>query len=86
MFAPHDSRTHRGPGLPTGTATWRLLALASLVALVVTLPQTVDVRRRVFDLLPLIVLLACPLVHLAGHGPHAHRAHPRTEDPDATAR
>jgi hypothetical protein len=72
----------------TRTAKWCLLALALalLVALLVTLPRTVAVRRWVFDLLPLIVLMACPLLHLGSHGHHAHRVLPRTEDPDATAR
>lgn len=68
------------------TVKWSALALALLVALVVTLPETVAVRRWVFDLLPLLVLVACPLLHLAGHGRHAHGGHRRTEDRDAAAR
>lgn len=70
----------------TRPVKWGAPGLALLVALVVTLPETVTVRRWVFDLLPLLVLLACPLLHLAGHGRHARRAHAPTEGSDATAR
>lgn len=69
----------------TRTVKWGAPGLALLVALVVTLPETVAVRRWVFDLLPLLVLLACPILHLGGHGRHAHRAQVATEDSDATA-
>lgn len=54
----------------TRTGKWIVLALALLVALIATLPQTLAVRRWVFDLLPLLVLLACPLFHRFGHAQH----------------
>ena len=70
----------------TRTLKGIVLAAALLVVLIVTLPETVAVRRWVFDLLPLIVLVACPLLHLTGHGDHARRAHAPTGGSDAAVR
>lgn len=58
------------------TVRWSALALLLVIVLFATLPQTVAARRWVFDLLPLIVLLACLLFHLVGHAHHRRAPRP----------
>jgi hypothetical protein len=60
----------------TRTTKWRLLGVLIAAAVIVTLPFTVPFRRWVFDFLPLLVLLACPLIHLVMHRHHGARHQP----------
>ena len=57
---------------------WRLAGALLAVAVVATLPFTVTFRRWVFDFLPLLVLLACPLMHVVTH--RRHGTHHRPSD------
>ena len=68
---PHGPRS--GPG-PARVALAGLLAAAALVLLF-------EHRVHVLGVLPWLLVLACPLMHLFGHGTHgAHARHPRQRD------
>ena len=63
----------------TRITKWRIAWAVLAVALIATLPFTVPFRRWLFDFLPLLVLLACPLIHLVMHRRHgSHAAHAGT--------
>ena len=60
----------------TRITKWRLAGAALAVAFIATLPYTVTPRRWLYDFLPLLVLLACPVMHLLVHRRHGrHAAH-----------
>lgn len=60
----------------TRRTLWRLACALLAIAVVATLPYTVAFRRWLFDMLPLLVLLACPLMHLVMHRRHgSHETH-----------
>lgn len=63
----------------TRTTRWHLLYALPAIAVVATLPHTIEFRRWLLDMLPLLVLLACCLAHLVRHRHHVnHRAHAGT--------
>lgn len=65
------------------TTKWRF-ACAVLAIAGATLPYTVAFRRWLFDMLPLLVLLACPLAHFIMHRRHGGHA-PRADEPSHAA-
>ena len=64
----------------TRITKWRLACALLAIVVVATLPLTVAFRRGLLDMLPLLVLLACPLMHFLMHRRHgsdeAHAAEP----------
>ena len=78
MAASHD---HRGPerAAPDWSRIVQALLWAGLAAAVVIL--VTRHRAHLGEILPLLLLLACPLLHFLGHGHgHADRAHGAGED------
>lgn len=75
MEQPTD---HRGNGSGTGKGRWIFLGFA----LVAGFFLFTEHRAHVFGVLPYLLLLACPLMHLFhGHGAHGrHRADGHTND------
>lgn len=63
----------------TRLTRWGLAGALTAAAVIVTLPFTVTFRRWVFDFLPLLVLLACALLHLVTHRLHGTRHEPSDE-------
>jgi hypothetical protein len=54
-----------------GYMTWLFWAFALVGAYFLVTEH----REHLFDYLPYLLLLACPLMHLFGHGGHSHRHH-----------
>lgn len=69
---------HEPPRTP-GLARWTLIGLAT-VALVLLI---VDQRDHVLGLLPYLVLLACPLMHVFMHRGHRHHRPSRGSNDDS---
>lgn len=65
----------------TRTIQWRLVGALTAAIVIATLPFTVTVRRWVFDFLPLLVLLACPLIHAVMYRHHGASRQPSDERP-----
>lgn len=70
------SETHHasGPGLLGSRAGWVLIGFLLIVAFFVWTEH----RAHLFGVLPYLLLLACPLMHLFmhhGHGGHRHGGH-----------
>lgn len=63
---------------------WRFACALLAIAVVATLPYTVAFRRWLFDMLPLLVLLACPLMHLVMHRRHGSHDTPAGAPSHAT--
>lgn len=70
----------------TRPTKWHLAGALLAVVVIATLPSTVAFRRWLLDFLPLIVLLACPLLHVAMHPKHQGvHGPPRPRAPRATS-
>jgi hypothetical protein len=70
---PEQLEHHRDHGWrrltsPSGLAMLSLLAAGFLLLVV-------DHWAHVFGILPYLLLIACPLMHLFGHGHHRHSRH-----------
>ena len=71
----HSQVTERKCGY---SAPWWILYGFVAVAAVFLLAEH---RAHLYEYLPLLLLLACPLMHLFhGHGGHRHRGGPQQED------
>jgi Protein of unknown function (DUF2933) len=83
MLPAHDAHTgapeHRG----------KLPLILVVLAVVLGFYLFTEHRAHLFGILPFLLFLACPLMHLfmhGGHGGHGHHAGARPEDQDREAR
>ena len=83
MLPAHDAHTgapeHRG----------KLPLILVVLAVVLGFYLFTEHRAHLFGILPYLLFLACPLMHLfmhGGHGGHSHHAGARPEDQDREAR